>query len=479
MADNSNRIPFRQLLLQYSNTALNIIFPLILFPYMTRTLGPTGYGVIGFYESLMLVVNVWAAFGVNYYGLRLLSKSAIGDTDHSNTVLHLLLINTIMAISGVLVYLLYVFTKPIPVSGFEITLLYGFIMVIYMYHLDWYFQSQEKYKFLLQRTFFLRLFVLVSALFFVRKPEHLIYYIIISTLNYTLIAASAFWHMRDVFSHWRWDPALFRRLLLALSPFALLGVLSSLYFTIDTILLARTGNITALGHYTVAAKMVRLGLNVFIAASIVFFVRLFRTSVDKRLQKDSLLMTLHLSIPIGAMLFFFAQPVILFISGESYLPAISILRIFSILWVIVPLHDFFNIQVLMVHHREKLLVRIYLAATVISLILNLILIPVWFTEGAATAVVMSETFVLFAAIWFSRPYFRMNAEMAREIIYCATAYPVALLAWKLTTVMEIGVLWQLLAGAIIFLAGYLFLQVVIFRNPFLLRMQLAVKGART
>jgi O-antigen/teichoic acid export membrane protein len=190
-------------------------------------------------------------------------------------------------------------------------------------------------------------------------------------------------------------------------------------------------------------------------------------------------MTLHLSIPIGAMLFFFAKPVILFISGESYLPAISILRIFSILWVIVPLHDFFNIQVLMVHHREKLLVGIYLAATVISLILNLVLIPFWFTEGAATAVVISETFVLFAAIWFSRPYFRMNAEMTREIIYCATAYPVALLAWKLTTVMEIGVLWQLLGGTIIFLAGYLFLQVVIFRNAFLLRMQLAIKGARS
>ena len=59
---NTNKIPFRHLLLQYTNTALNILFPLILFPYMTRTLGPQGYGVIGYYESLMLVVNVWAAF---------------------------------------------------------------------------------------------------------------------------------------------------------------------------------------------------------------------------------------------------------------------------------------------------------------------------------------------------------------------------------------------------------------------------------
>lgn len=470
MADSSNtRIPFRQLLLQYSNTALNIIFPLILFPYMTRTLGPTGYGIIGFYESLLFVVNVWAAFGVNYYGLRLLSKKAVGYTGHANTVLHLLFINLVMALIGVLGYFVYVMYKPVMVGGPEITLLYAYIMVIYMLHIDWYFQSQEKFYFLLKRTFFLRLFVLLTAFIFVKKPEHLTYYILISTINYTLIAASGIWNIRKLFNHWNWDPDLFRRLLIALWPFAALGILSSLYFTIDTILLARTGRITDLGYYTVAAKMVRLGLNVFVGASIVFFVKLFRSSIDKHLQADSMLMTLHLSIPIAAMLFFFAQPIVLFISGEDYLPSIGLLKIFSLLWVIVPLHDFFNLQVLLVHHRERLLVTIYLFATLVSLILNIILIPLYFTEGAAFSILITESLVLVMGIYFSLPYFQLDRKHHWQASLCFFAFPVAWCSWEMASKITPIPLLQIILGGGIFVAGYVILQVLVFRNDFIRR----------
>jgi O-antigen/teichoic acid export membrane protein len=469
LADN-NKIPFGQLLLQYSNTGLNIIFPLILFPYMTRTLGPSGYGVIGYYESMFLVVNVWAAFGVNFYGLRLLSKSAIGDTDQSNTVLHLLLINTMMAVAGILVYLVYIHFKPVQIAPKEITLLYAYTMLIYLFHADWYFQSQEKFKFILQRTFFLRLFVLVSALIFVKKPEHLIYYIIISAVNYTLIALASWWNMRDLFSHWKWNPALLKRLYIALWPFAVLGVLSSLYFTLDTILLARYGKVADLGHYTVAAKIVRIGLNVVVGASLVFFVKLFRSNVDKELQSDSMRMTMHISFSIAALLFFFAAPVIQFVSGNSYHPSIDLLRIFSFLWLVVPLHDFFTIQVLMVHHREKLLVILYASATIVSLALNLLLIPVWFTKGAAAAVLITESLVLIVSILLSRQYFSIEAGMVKDFLCCLAAFPAAYGSYRIAVQFSNSAFLQLVAGMILFLASYIFLQLVIFRNRFSLRM---------
>jgi O-antigen/teichoic acid export membrane protein len=465
----TSKIPVSQLLLQYSNTALNILFPLILFPYMTRALGPGGYGVIGFYESITLVVNVWAAFGVNYYGLRLLSKSAIGDLSQANTVLHLLLINLTMASIGVLMYFIYVLQKHVQIGSLSITLLYGYIMVIYMLHADWYFQSQENYSFLLKRTFLLRLFMVVTTLLFVHRPQHLIYYIVISAINYSLLAGSAIWHMRHLFKQFSWDGGLFKRLLKSMWPFALLGVLSSLYFTVDTILLARTGKIPDLGQYTVAAKIVRLGLNVFIGASIVFFVKLFRNAVDKRLQQDSLLMTIHFSIPIGALLFFFASPTIRFVSGEHYLPAITLLRIFSLLWVVVPIHDFFNIQVLMVHHKERLLIYLYAAATVLSVVLNLVMIPIWFTTGAAIAILITETAVLFAAILFARPYFQLTAALAREFAFCITAYPLAMLCAQLAGMLTNSPFLQLTTGITAFFAGYLFFQLVIFKNDFYAR----------
>ncbi|GAO45307.1 hypothetical protein FPE01S_05_00040 [Flavihumibacter petaseus NBRC 106054] len=458
------------MLLQYSNTALNIIFPLILFPYMTRTLGPSGYGVLGFYESMMLVVTVLAAFGVNYYGLRLLSKSAIGDTDQANTVLHLLLINGIMALLGVAIYFVYIALKPVHIGNWTISILYGYIMVIYLFNADWYFQSQEKYRFLLLRTLILRLFVLVSALVFVRQPAHLIYYIVISAINYSLIAVSTGWNLRHLLRHWHWDPALLRKLITALSPFAVMGILSSLYFAIDTILLARYGRITELGHYTVAVKIVRLSLNVFVAASIVFFVKLFRTRVDRSLQADSMLMTVHLSIPVSALLFFLAEPVIRFISGESYLPSVPLLQLFALLWVIVPLHDFFAIQVLMVHHKEKQLVIIYGFACVLSFVLNVMLIPLWFTQGAAIAIVLTEIFVLVATIWQSRSHFRFRWQHFGEVMGCLLCFPVAYGASSFAAGWSSQPVLQLIIVTIGTLVVYAGIQWYVLANPFWKRM---------
>jgi O-antigen/teichoic acid export membrane protein len=480
----NSKIPFVQVLMQYSNTALNILFPLILFPYMTRTLGPSGYGVIGFYESLMAVVNVLAAFGVTYYGLRLLSKSAIGAADQSNTVLHLLLINAMMSLLGMLAYLFYVLHKPVPIGGRNITFLYGYIMLIYMFHADWYFQSQEQYRFLLARTFFLRLFVLVSSFLLVRNQDHLVNYIIISATNYSLLAASTWWKARSILQRWKWDPALFRRLLIALLPFALMGVLSTVYIALDTIILARSGPLVDIGYYTVSAKIVRLGLNVFIGGSIVFFVRLFRTAVDKDLQAQSLLMMVHLSIPVGALLFSFAGPVILFVSGKHYEPAIPLLKIFSLLWLVVPMHDFFNIQVLLVHHKEKWLLGLYGGAALLSLILNLVLIKYWLTTGAAIAILVTETAVLIASIVLSRKYFSIHGGLLKEIISGLLAFPIAW-GWQLIA-MQISnqPFLELGAGVTGFLLTYISLQVAIFKTPFwrnnwnLLRTKLNRKTSR-
>lgn len=431
---------------------------------MTRTLGPEGYGVIGFYESLMSVVIVLSAFGVQYYGLRLLSKTAIGDAREANSVLHLILINLVMAFLGVVCYSIYLFFKPAVIGSGTIAFLYGFIMLQYMLHMDWYFQSQERFQLLLTRTLIARLLVLVTSLIFVRHPSDLIYYIIISACNYLFISSVAVYNIRDLLPYWKWDFKLFKKLLRALTPFAVLGVLGSVYFAFDTILLARLGQLKELGYYTVAAKIVRIGINVFSGASVVFFVKLFRSSGDKTLQADSLLTTIHLSYPIGAILYFFAEAVIFFVSGVEYQPSIHLLRIFSLLWLVVPFHDFFVLQVLVLNHREKWVLFIYLSATIVSFLLNLLLIPIWFSTGAAWAIVLSETLVFVLGIYFSRKYFSVNKQQWLEIVGVLVVFPIAYGVFKLTNQLFISPLLKIISGTGITLALHVLLQITVFKS---------------
>lgn len=433
---------------------------------MTRTLGPEGYGVIGFYESLMSVVVVVAAFGVQYFGLRRLSKFAIGDIKQDNTVLHLILINLLISVLGAVFYLIYVFTKATPIGSTSISLLYGFVMLIYMLHLDWYFQSQEKFQLLLLRTLIARVLVLISAVLFVRKPEDLIYYLIISALNYSFISGVALYSIRGLFKQWKWDFNLFKKLLKALWPFAILGILGAVYIALDTILLARLGRLEELGYYTVAAKIVRIGLNVFIGASIVFFVKLFRSSINKTLQSDSLLMTIHLSFPIAGILYFFAEPVLFFVSGNEFMPSVGLLQIFAFLWIVVPFHDFFTLQVLMVHHKEKWVLQIFGMATLLSLGLNLILIPVWYATGAAWSIVFTETMVLIAGIYYSRNYFTINRKQWMEISSVVLVFPIAFLAYSISNKFIGNNLLKLISGSCITLLIHIPVQLFLFKSRF-------------
>jgi O-antigen/teichoic acid export membrane protein len=278
------------------------------------------------------------------------------------------------------------------------------------------------------------------------------------------ISSVAVYNIRDLLPYWKWDYALFKKLLRALAPFAVLGVLGSVYFAFDTIILARIGQLKELGYYTVAAKIVRIGINVFSGASVVFFVKLFRSSVDKRLQSDSLLTTIHLSYPIGAILFFFAEAVIFFVSGVEYQPSIHLLRIFSLLWLVVPFHDFFVLQVLVLNHKEKWVLFIYLAATIVSFLLNLFLIPIWFSTGAAWAIVISETLVLILGIYLSRNYFFINKQQWLEIAGVLFVFPITYGVFKLTNQFVSSPLLNIIAGTGITLALHILLQLTAFKS---------------
>ena len=51
-----------------------VLFPLITFPYLARTLGPEHIGVINFAESFSRYFIAVAAFGIPIYGVREIAK---------------------------------------------------------------------------------------------------------------------------------------------------------------------------------------------------------------------------------------------------------------------------------------------------------------------------------------------------------------------------------------------------------------------
>ena len=72
-----------------------VLFPLITFPYLARTLGPSHIGVINFAESFAKYFILLAALGIPIYGVREIAKYAKDKAVLSKTFAEIFLINLI------------------------------------------------------------------------------------------------------------------------------------------------------------------------------------------------------------------------------------------------------------------------------------------------------------------------------------------------------------------------------------------------
>ena len=74
-----------------------VLLPLITFPYLARTLGPTYLGTLNFAESIARYFVLLAAVGIPVYGVRMIAKYSDNKIELSKTFLELFLINLVIA----------------------------------------------------------------------------------------------------------------------------------------------------------------------------------------------------------------------------------------------------------------------------------------------------------------------------------------------------------------------------------------------
>ena len=72
-----------------------VIFPLIMLPYVTRVLGGEGNGKVAFVASVISYFSVFAQLGIPTYGIRICAQCRDNREKLSKTVQELLLINFI------------------------------------------------------------------------------------------------------------------------------------------------------------------------------------------------------------------------------------------------------------------------------------------------------------------------------------------------------------------------------------------------
>ncbi|MGN6178415.1 MAG: flippase [Mucilaginibacter sp.] len=378
-------------------TVFNIIFPILSFPYISRILGPAGVGKVQFVITFAQYFALVSALGIPYYGVREIARVRLNYRDLSKTFSELI---TIYIITSVLISAVYI-AVVMAFTRFSTDLNYYLpsllIILLGFSSIDWFYQGIEEFKSIALRSIFVKLASLILMYVFVETLHDALIYLYISIFSVLGNNIINIIFLRNKVS----ISTTQLRLRKHLKPlFYIFGANLSIamYNMLDTILLGLLSNDKAVGYYTASTKITRIAMPLVVSIGSVLLPKIsesFHNKDDKykRLLATSYSFIILLAVPITFALFLLAPELIHLVSGRAFDPAIVPMQILSVLPVFIGMGNLLGVQVLISSGKEREMLKSVMVGMVLSILLNIILVPKTQATGAAIANSITELVV--------------------------------------------------------------------------------------
>jgi len=465
------------------NTLLSVsqfLFPLVTFPYVSRVLGPKGIGSVSFVDSLTQYFILVAALGIPVYGIREIAKHR-NDRD-SISKLYAELVGIHFVITAILAVVYIALFNILPRLRTESSLFWigTCMLVVNIFPTEWFFQGIEKFSFVVSRTLIIRILSITLLFIFVRSSKDTIWYYAINliTLVFNAVVNLSF-VLRNVkirFTGLQFRPHLKPLLLIFSSSVAI-----SIYTLMDSILLGFIGTNDEVGYYATCVRLNKVIVSLIAAFSLVMVPRLsfaFKEQDNKAIDallEDSFNYIIFITIPISIGLFVLAPDIIELFAGKAFAPAVTVVRIMSPLIFLVGLSNIFGMQILIPVGKESLLLKSVTVGMVVSISLNLILIPLYRHNGAAITNIITEIFVTTLTGYFAIKQFRFTFKYRivwQALIASALFFPISYLFSRYSANNYVKLFGVFILSSI----TYLSIQYWIFNSPMIVKLLGIAKG---
>ena len=383
---------------------LNILFPLITSIYVARVLLPSGTGRVAYAQNVVTYFTLLASLGLPTYGTREIARNLSSEEKCNETFFELISINTISTTICAIAYYTLCFTIPSFSNDLQLYLIAGLAIVLNYFNIDWLYQGREEYKYIAIRGFLIKA-LSVALLFLVVKEQSDyvayagIYCLVLGGNN----LVNCIGLKRRV--HFTKRKLNLRRHLKPIIILFATTVAIELYTMLDTTMLGIICSDQVVGYYSYAMKTTKIIITVLTAATTVLLPRLSSTyhvsrERYKSLANKGIAFLFSVSIPISAYMYFNAYDIVVFLYGNHYENAVETLKILALLIPFISFSTYLGAQILCSANCEKdMLIAVSIGA-ITNILMNAVLIPRFYQNGAAIASVASEFIVMLCDAYF-------------------------------------------------------------------------------
>jgi len=453
-------------------TVSGYVFPIIVYPHVSRALGVNNLGICNFVDSIIDYFILVSMLGIATVGVREIAEARHDRTMLSRRFLSILLIGgtaTTVAL-GALIACTYTIAalepyKPLLFIGI-IKLLGNFLL------LDWFYQGIEDFRYITIRTIAVKTGYAIAVFIWIWNPDDYITYYTLWCLSFGVNALLSCTHIaKSIDFHAGIEV---RRIIRPILILGLYMLITSMYTTFNTTYLGFEKGDTEVGYYTTASKLLMVLIGLYTAFTRVMIPRMSALFASKdfvafrNLEGKAVGALIAVAVPLITVTTVFADEIIRLFAGSEFLPAAVPARIIFGLIFVIGYEQIIVLQVLMPMRKDNALFIGSIVGAAASLTANFLLVPGHASTGSAIAWVVAEVAVLISGQLFIRRYIRLDFPFRQLAANIGVYLPLAAILLLMWHYMPYPPLVCLIAATLATAIYATAAQVLVLRNEYAL-----------
>lgn len=407
-----------------------MFIPLILSPFLVRTLGAEQLGVYSFVTSTANVVVTIGLLGTYNYGCRQIAYWR-DDEEHIKSIYAE--ITTLRAILGLAITVVYAILILIE-QRYRLFFLGYYTWVLSMIiDQSWLFVGMEDMKPTVVKNALIKIFTLVLIFMFVRGTDDLILYVlfmggcallanIVLLIQTKRFGVKIFFRANDIKNHLKSSLAFFWP-----------QVASLLYLQVDKVMIRYLApTIKEVSYYDYGEKIVTIPLTFITVLSTVMMPRIANEvakkndSAVKSLLNNAASFSLMMAIPMMFGLAICASDLIPWYLGDDYSLSIHVIVAVSPIVVMNSLAGISGNQYFVATNQMEIVLKAYISAAIANICINAILIPHMGCVGAGVATTIAATCSVVVQYYYMNKQIGIMVFLKNAILYFIKSIPMTI-----------------------------------------------------
>lgn len=364
--------------------------------WIVRHLGPSGYGLLSYAQSIFTITGAVASLGLDQILVREYVKNEVPKEAILGTAFGL---KFITAVAVLVCLLLSVFFQRDPQTGILILIVSSGMVFQTFNVIGFLFQAEMRSKFsaLSNMIGFILMTIVKITLLLAQAP--LVYFAAATVLDLVINAICLVYfyrvHLKDIIKQWTFNKTIATQFLHEGWPLILTGISANIAMRIDQIILKSYFDVAAVGVYAAGVRLAEVFtfIPMVVGNSVYPKIVALNFPEDERRMDNVIRYVFFFLVALAVFINIIASYTVQLLYGAAFSISASVLNI--LIWMVPFIYlTVISNKLLMKVNRSRVIFfrQLYLAG--FNILFNLILIPSYGVVGSAIATVVSVVMVL-------------------------------------------------------------------------------------